>query len=74
MVDSERTRNFGVIVVGLGLVVLGVLFLVSQFFGFNIWGVIWPFFIIVPGCSFSLAWSRWGRVARRWPCRAALSR
>jgi hypothetical protein len=52
MVDNERARSFGVLAVGLGLIALGVLFLVSQFLGFNVWGVLWPFFIIVPGLLF----------------------
>ncbi len=52
MVDNERARNIGVLAVGLGLIVLGILFLAGQLFGFNVWGVVWPFFIIVPGLLF----------------------
>lgn len=52
MVDNQRARNFGVLVVGLGLVALGVLFLLGQLLGFSMWGVLWPFFIIVPGLLF----------------------
>lgn len=52
MVNSERARNIGVLAVGLGLIVLGIFFLAGQLFGFNVWGIVWPFFIIVPGLLF----------------------
>lgn len=52
MVDNERARNIGVLAVGLGLIVLGILFLAGQLLGFNVWGIVWPFFIIVPGLLF----------------------
>jgi len=52
MVDNERARSIGVLAVGLGLIVLGILFLAGQLFVFNVWGVVWPFFIIVPGLLF----------------------
>ncbi len=36
---------------GLVLVGLGALFLLGQFFNFNFWGLLWPFFVIVPGLA-----------------------
>jgi hypothetical protein len=36
-------------VLGIILVVVGGLFLLSQLFGFNVWRVAWPFFVLIPG-------------------------
>jgi hypothetical protein len=44
--------DVGRIVGGLILVLLGGLFLVSQFFGGSIWTYLWPGFIILPGVLF----------------------
>lgn len=44
--DSGRQLAAG------ALIGLGVLFLAAQFFGFSLFGVLWPFFVIVPGLAF----------------------
>lgn len=38
--------------VALGLIATGLLFFVSEIFGFNAWSVIWPLFVLVPGLPF----------------------
>ena len=45
---NERQGRTGGIVAGLILVVLGLLFLFRDWIDVD-WGVIWPFFLIVPG-------------------------
>ncbi len=54
MSTYRGNRNLGAIV----LIGLGVLFLLAQFFNFNVWGIFgmvadfgWPFFIILPGVA-----------------------
>lgn len=37
---------------GYGLIALGGFFLLSQIFNFSVGGIIWPFFVIVPGLVF----------------------
>ncbi len=53
--NDDRGRNIGVLGVGLGLIALGILFLLGTIFQIDIWGVLWPFFIIVPGLLFFVA-------------------
>lgn len=53
--DVDRGRNVGVLAVGLGLIALGILFLLGTIFRIDIWGALWPFFIIVPGLLFFIA-------------------
>lgn len=53
--NADRTRNYGVLIVGLGLIGLGVLFLLGTIFQIDIWGAVWPLFIIVPGLLFFMA-------------------
>jgi hypothetical protein len=50
--NAERTRGLAALAVGLGLIALGVLFLLGTVFQIDIWGRLWPFFIIVPGLLF----------------------
>ncbi len=50
--DTDRLRSMGALAAGVGLIVLGALFLLSQIFHFNFWANLWPFFIIVPGLLF----------------------
>jgi hypothetical protein len=49
---NEQAKNLGILGVGGGLIGLGAMFLFGQIFGINIIGVLWPFFIIVPGLLF----------------------
>jgi hypothetical protein len=51
MNKSELSGNSSAFV-GLGLVALGLMFLLGQFLRINFWGLMWPFFIIVPGLLF----------------------
>ena len=53
--DGDRMRNVGALAIGLGLIALGVLFLLGAVFQINVWGALWPFFIIVPGLLFFVA-------------------
>lgn len=54
MGNSNSRAN---LVIGLGLIGLGALFLAQQFFDFNFWGTLWPFLVIgVGGLLFATAW------------------
>jgi hypothetical protein len=53
--NADRARSVGVLAVGLGLIALGILFLLGTLFQIDIWGALWPFFIIVPGLLFFVA-------------------
>ena len=46
---------------GLVLIGLGILFFMGQLFGLNVWGFIWPFFIIVAGSMFFVGMISGGR-------------
>jgi hypothetical protein len=59
--EADRTRNVGVLAVGLGLIAMGILFLLGTIFQIDIWGALWPFFIIVPGLLFFVAMVSIGR-------------
>jgi hypothetical protein len=50
--DDNRMRGLVTIFIGLGLVGLGIFFLISQVFHLDVWSFLWPFFIIVPGLFF----------------------
>jgi hypothetical protein len=50
--NDNRTRSLVTILIGVGLVGLGILFLAGQVFHLDFWGILWPFFIIVPGLFF----------------------
>lgn len=53
--NADRARSVGVLAAGLGMIALGVLFLLGTIFQIDIWGALWPFFIIVPGLIFFVA-------------------
>ena len=48
---SKQSGGRMTALLGLVLVGLGALFLLGQFFNFNFWGLLWPFFVIVPGLA-----------------------
>lgn len=50
--NPERTRSLASFAVGAALIALGALFLLGALFQINVWGALWPFFIIVPGLLF----------------------
>ncbi|MCU0506852.1 MAG: hypothetical protein MUC34_00360 [Anaerolineae bacterium] len=50
--NADRTRSLASLAVGAGLIALGALFLLGTVFRINVWGALWPFFIIVPGLLF----------------------
>lgn len=50
--EGNRARTLASLVIGVGLIGAGVLFLLGAVLKFNIWSVLWPFFIIVPGLLF----------------------
>jgi hypothetical protein len=50
--EENRTRGLAIAILGLGLIGLGILFLLGQVFHLDILGFLWPFFIIVPGLLF----------------------
>ena len=52
--EGKRIQNLGILLIGVGLIGVGALFLLGQIFRFNVWGVLWPFFIIGPGLLFFL--------------------
>lgn len=53
--NSDRGRNVAALAIGFGLIALGVLFLLGAVFRVDVWGALWPFFIIVPGLFFFVA-------------------
>lgn len=53
--NEDRMRNVAGPAVGVGLILLGLLILLGTVFQINIWGALWPFFIIVPGLLFFVA-------------------
>lgn len=53
--NADRKRDVAALSVGVGLIILGILFFLGEVFHFNIWGALWPFFIIVPGLLFFVA-------------------
>lgn len=59
--DTVRARSLGVLFIGVGLIALGALFLLGQIFHLNVWAVLWPFFIIVPGLLFFVGMAFVGR-------------
>jgi hypothetical protein len=44
-----KQRNMGSMVAGSALIVLGGLFLLSQFLDISIWRFLWPLFVLIPG-------------------------
>jgi len=50
--SNTNQKGRGGALIGIMLVGLGALFLFAQVFNVDIWGFIWPFFIIVPGLLF----------------------
>jgi hypothetical protein len=50
--SADRTRSLASFAVGAALIALGALFLLGAVFQINVWGALWPFFIIVPGLLF----------------------
>lgn len=59
--NGTHVRSIGALAVGLGLIILGVLFLLGAVFQVDVWGALWPFFIIVPGLLFFVAMVSIGR-------------
>jgi hypothetical protein len=51
----NQPNNGPRVIAGATLVLLGVLFLLSQVFSFSIFGALWPFLIILPGAAFLYA-------------------
>ncbi len=52
--ESKRIQGLGALLIGVSLIGVGALFLLGQIFRFNVWAVLWPFFIIGPGLLFFL--------------------
>jgi len=50
--SENTTRARGGSIIGLILVGLGVTFLLGQIFEIDMWRVVWPFFVIIPGLMF----------------------
>ncbi len=50
--NADRTRSLASFAIGAALIALGALFLLGAVFRINVWGALWPFFIIVPGLLF----------------------
>ncbi len=62
MSEGNRGGLVGLIV-GVGLIGLGMLFLLAEVLRINLWGYIWPFFIIIPGLIFFIAMVLGGKSA-----------
>ena len=61
--NQANRSDVGRIVGGLILVILGGLFLISQFFGGSIWTFLWPGFVILPGLLFFIGMLMGGKNA-----------
>ncbi len=61
--DQNRTGNSGPLIGGLLLIGLGVLFLLGQFIGFDVWRYLWPLFIIGFGLLFFAGMVAGGKAA-----------
>lgn len=48
-------RNMGSMIAGATLIVLGGLFLISQFMNISIWRFLWPLFVLLPGIAMFVA-------------------
>ena len=48
--SNAQTRTS--LLIGILLIGLGVLFLLGQLFGFDLWGFLWPLIVLVPGVLF----------------------
>lgn len=59
--EGHNTRGLGTIVVGLGLVLLGLMFLAAQYLRINLLGLGWPLFVLVPGLLFFVGMLLGGR-------------
>lgn len=49
---GHSIRNLATLAIGLGLIAFGALFLIGTIFRIDIWSILWPFFIIIPGLLF----------------------
>jgi hypothetical protein len=49
---SELQTGTGRNIAAVGLIGLGLFFLASQIFNFSVFGLLWPFFVILPGAAF----------------------
>jgi hypothetical protein len=52
---SRRGGRIASLVFGAGFILFGLLMLVGQWLHIDFWGLLWPFFIIVPGVALFLA-------------------
>ena len=50
--SADRIRSMATLAIGLGLIAFGVLFLAGTILQIDIWGTLWPLFIIIPGLLF----------------------
>ena len=50
--EEGRKISAGELVIGLGLIGLGGLFLLGQIFRADFWNLVWPFFVMLPGLVF----------------------
>ncbi len=59
---ETKPRNFGSLIGGILLIVIGLLALLSQVFrGFDFWGTLWPFIIIGVGAVFFVGMAAGGK-------------
>lgn len=50
--EERRKISAGELVIGLGLIGLGGLFLLGQIFRVDFWNLVWPLFVMLPGLVF----------------------
>ena len=50
--STDRIRSMAILAIGLGLIAFGVLFLGGTVLRIDIWGMLWPLFIVIPGLLF----------------------
>lgn len=63
MSEQREVRRRSNMLIGLGLIILGALFMASRLFNFNALEVFWPFFIIIPGSLFFVFMVMGGKTA-----------
>ncbi len=59
--STGKRGMLGSLVVGLALIVLGTLLLLEAVFRINVWGLLWPMFVLGPGLAFFAAMVLQGR-------------
>lgn len=59
--STDRIRSMATLAIGLGLIAFGMLFLAGTILQIDVWGTLWPLFIVIPGLLFFVGMLLLGR-------------